>query len=106
MSQEKEQDHAQKNEDSDGSDVNPDLSDYSDGGGSESEYEEIDVTENPVFQVLSAFLETEDGKNICDILQDIRCSLDKNTAMLKKLHSQRNGSSSSSSSSSSSKKKK
>ena len=52
---------------------------------SESEYEEIDMTDNPLYQVLSAFFETENGDNLCDVLVDLKKSVDKNTAVVTKL---------------------
>lgn len=64
------------------------FSDVSDAEkSSDDEYETIDVTDNPIYQVLSAFFETEDGKNVCDLMQDIKNSLDKNTKMMQKLYS-------------------
>lgn len=43
--------------------------------GDESEYEEIDVTDNPLYQVLSAFFENEEGENLCDLLKDLTFTL-------------------------------
>jgi len=63
-------------------------------GESESEYEEVDVSDNPLYQVLSAFFETDDGKNICDLLSDIRVSIDRNTQVLLKVNAMRHSTSS------------
>ena len=51
----------------------------------ESEFEEIDVTDNPLYQVLSAFFETEEGENVCDILKDLGEAVRENTKMMSKL---------------------
>ena len=42
---------------------------------SDEEYEEIDVTENPLYQVLSAFFENEEGETVCDHLKSINDSI-------------------------------
>ena len=57
----------------------------SESDSDESEFEEIDVTDNPLYQVLSAFFETEEGENICDILKDLNESIRDNTKMMNKL---------------------
>ena len=45
---------------------------------SDDEYETIDVSDNPIYQVLSLFLESKQGnKNICDILEELKNSIDK-----------------------------
>lgn len=51
----------------------------------DSEFEEIDVTDNPLYQVLSAFFETEEGENICEILKDLNETLRENMKMMNKL---------------------
>ena len=51
----------------------------------ESDYEEIDITDNPLYQVLSAFFENEEGENLCDHLAKLRVSLEENTKMLSKV---------------------
>lgn len=51
---------------------------------SDSEYEEIDVTDNPLYQVLSAFFENEEGETICDHINDLTKAVRENTEMLKK----------------------
>ena len=65
----------------------------------ESEYEEVDITENPLYQVLSVFFEDDNGKNLCSKLDDITDAINRNTrvqqALLKHLAS--NGGSGSSS---------
>ena len=58
-----------------------------DGGKSkdsdaESEYEEYDLTENPLYQVLSAFLEDDDGNNLCDHIQQLTDAVKENTKRL------------------------
>jgi len=57
----------------------------------ESEYEEVDITENPLYQVLSVFFEDDNGKNLCSKLDDITDAINRNTrvqqALLKHLAS-------------------
>lgn len=59
------------------------------GSGSESEYEEVNITENPLYQVLSVFFEDDNGRNLCDKLDDVREAINRNTqvqhAILKQL---------------------
>ena len=74
----------EESEDLNLSDSDHDESD-NDEESSGSEYEEIDVTDNPLYQVLSAFFETEDGENICDILKDLGDAVRENTKMLNKV---------------------
>lgn len=52
---------------------------------SEGSYTEIDVTENPLFQILAAFFQNDEGETICDHLKNISKSIDKNTEMLSKV---------------------
>lgn len=72
-------------------DNNEDNNDDDDSEASESEYEEIDLTDNPLYQVLSAFFETEDGDNLCDILAGIKKSIDTNNQLLKAILVNKNG---------------
>ena len=51
----------------------------------EAEYEEIDLTENPLYQVLSAFFENEQGENLCDHLAKLTLAVETNTKMLEKV---------------------
>src|SRR3972149_9781648 len=53
------------------SDTDSEFNSDSDYEDQDDEFEEIDVTDNPLYQVLSAFFETEEGENICDILKDL-----------------------------------
>lgn len=46
------------------------------------EYEEIDLTENPLYQVLSAFFENEKGENLVDHLAKLTAAIETNTKML------------------------
>ena len=39
---------------------------------SESEYEEIDLTENSLYQVLSTILEDSEGNNLCECINKLR----------------------------------
>lgn len=58
------------------------------GGGNsdnESEYEEYDLTENPLYQVLSAFLEDDEGNNLCDHIQQLTDAVKENSKKLDKL---------------------
>ena len=51
----------------------------------EDEYETIDVTDNPLYQVLSVFFENEEGKNLVDVISDLKLSVDKNNELLNRL---------------------
>lgn len=52
---------------------------------SDDEYETIDVSDNPIYQVLSLFLESSEGDNICDVLLQLKGSLDKTNDTLNKI---------------------
>jgi hypothetical protein len=45
----------------------------------------IDLTENPLYQVLSTLLEDEEGNNLCYHLSNITLAIQENTKMMKKL---------------------
>ena len=51
----------------------------------EDEYETIDVTDNPLYQVLSVFFENEQGKNLVDAITDLKSSFDRNNELLNRL---------------------
>lgn len=54
-------------------------------GGEETdddEYEQIDLTDNPLYQVLSAFFENEDSENICDMIGKLTDAVRENTKMM------------------------
>ena len=69
------------------------------GGESEadSEYEEYDLTNNPLYQVLSAFLEDDDGNNLCDHIQKLTSAVKENSSKLDRLLQKQTSVSSSSS---------
>lgn len=50
----------------------------------DSEYDELDLTDNPMYQVLSAFFEDEDGHNMCDHIKELTEAVRENTKMLSK----------------------
>ncbi len=52
---------------------------------SEVEFEEIDLTDNPLYQVLSTLFEDEEGNNLCTILKSLVVSVDSNTKAINKL---------------------
>ena len=54
----------------------------SDNSGSESEYEEFDLSENPLYQVLSAFLEDDEGNNICEHISKLTEAIQTNSTKL------------------------
>ena len=66
--------------------------------GSESEYEEVNITENPLYQVLSVFFEDDNGRNLCDKLDDLREAINRNTQVQSSILKQLSSSSSSSNS--------
>ena len=51
----------------------------------EDEYETIDVTDNPLYQVLSVFFENQKGQNLVDVISDLKTSVDRNNELLNKL---------------------
>lgn len=51
----------------------------------EEEYETIDVTDNPLYQVLSVFFENQEGQNLVDVISDLKTSVDKNNELLNRL---------------------
>ena len=51
----------------------------------QSEYEEIDLTENPLYQVLSAFFENERGENLVDHVAKLTAAVESNTKMLEQV---------------------
>ena len=57
----------------------------SDSSGSESEYEEFDLSDNPMYQVLSAFLEDDDGNNICEHISKLTEAIQQNSVKLDKV---------------------
>ena len=54
----------------------------SESGGSESEYEEFDLSDNPMYQVLSAFLEDDEGNNICEHISKLTEAIQQNSVKL------------------------
>ena len=63
-----------------------DISNLDDSGSeSEIEYEEIDLMDNPLYQVLSTLFEDEEGNNLCTIMKSLVQSVDANTKLLNKL---------------------
>ena len=53
----------------------------------ESDYlvEEIDLTENPLYQVLSSLLEDSEGNNLCECINSFRESVDTQNKLMLKL---------------------
>ncbi len=51
-------------------------------GGSDSSYEVIDYSENPLFLILSAIFHDEDGNTICDYLDRLVKAVDRNTSAI------------------------
>ncbi len=56
--------------------------------GSDLDVEVIDLTENPLYQVLSQLLENEKGENLCDVLTRLVDAVNENTKVLRNLHIQ------------------
>lgn len=52
----------------------------------EEEYDELDLTEDRLYDVLSPFLETQDGEGVADVLLGIRESLDEHTEAIRELN--------------------
>ena len=49
----------------------------------DSDAEIINITQNPLYHILGAYLENEKGVNIADILSSIKRSIDRNTQTLR-----------------------
>ena len=49
------------------------------------EYEEFDLSENPMYQVLSAFLEDDEGNNICEHISKLTEAIHENSVKLDKV---------------------
>lgn len=59
---------------------------YSDSDDEESEeIETIDVTNEPLYHILSAFLEDEEGANLIDKLSELTSAVKTNTKVMSKL---------------------
>jgi hypothetical protein len=48
----------------------------------DSDAEVINITQNPLYHILGAYLENEKGVNIADIFSSIKRSIDRNTQAL------------------------
>ena len=66
--------HDTEGSDAEGSDAGSDGS---------SEYTEVDLTQNEMYQVLSTFLESSEGYNLCDIILALKNSIDENNQLLR-----------------------
>lgn len=51
----------------------------------EEEYDELDLTGERLYDILSPFLETDDGEGVADVLLGIRESLDEHTEAIREL---------------------
>lgn len=60
-------------------------SDSASDSGSESEYEEFDLSDNKYYQVLAAFFEDDEGNNICDHIAKLTETIDLNSKKLDKV---------------------
>ena len=99
---EKNQDNAQQTnlddvEESDSSDIEESDSslgsDSDSGSGSEySDIEEIDLTENPLYQVLSTLLEDNEGNNICTCINRLTDNIAEHNKLLLQLLSNKSNS--------------
>ena len=58
---------------------------YSDSDEDSEEVETIDVTNEPLYHILSAFLEDEEGANLIDKLTDLTTAVKTNTKVMSKL---------------------
>lgn len=66
--------------------VNDEVEEEEDFSDSDSdEVETIDVTNEPMYHILSAFFEDEDGLNIVDRLSDLVKAVNNNTKTLNKV---------------------
>ena len=57
--------------------------DHDETDSDESDSDIINITHNPLYHVLGAYLENDKGQNIANILSSIKRSIDRNTQTLK-----------------------
>jgi hypothetical protein len=62
-----------------------DEDDEEDEGLEEEDIEEIDITEDPLYQVLSAVLEDEEGNNIVECINELKQAVLINTQYIKRI---------------------
>ena len=67
------------------SNTTPPIPPTDDGYLSEYSDEEIDLTENPLYQVLSTLLEDAEGNNLCECVNNLNDTLKKQTQVLELL---------------------
>ena len=51
----------------------------------ESDVEEIDLTDDPLYQILSTLFEDSDGNNLCDCIKELTKSVQYNSVLLQKV---------------------
>lgn len=59
--------------------------DYSESEDESEDVETIDVTNEPLYHILSAFLEDDDGANLIDKISDLTSAVRTNTKVMSKL---------------------
>lgn len=59
--------------------------DYSESEDESEDVETIDVTNEPLYHILSAFLEDDDGANLIDKIGDLTSAVRTNTKVMSKL---------------------
>jgi len=57
--------------------------DHDETDSEESDSDIINITHNPLYHILGAYLENDKGQNIANILSSIKRSIDRNTQTLK-----------------------
>lgn len=56
-----------------------------DGYASDYSIEEIDLTENPLYQVLSTLLEDAEGNNLCECVNNLNQNIQKQNKLIELL---------------------
>ena len=75
--------HRDNNHDDDDDECDDDDCELDHDDDDDSDAEIINITQNPLYHILGAYLENEKGVNIADILSSIKRSIDRNTQTLR-----------------------
>ena len=65
--------------------VEDDVSEDNDSDEESDEIETFDVTNEPIYHILSAFFEDDDGNNLINALSDLTSAVEKNTKIMSRL---------------------
>ena len=65
--------------------MDPNKPNDDDGYASDYSIEEIDLTENPLYQVLSTLLEDAEGNNLCECVNNLNQNIKKQNKLIELL---------------------